>query len=480
MRSRRVRLAIAGFLLLLTVFVGWAAFPRDFFFPRLTLARGAPPANIVVGENIQISKPHARIPFTECVIAADPGHAGRLFAASAYWPQPRGMSLVGYLSDDAGATWRTSLELVADRVHKSESLGDPTAAFGPDGELYLVHMRTDDVKERADPMHVGRPGAGSLDWLCLPAGATAWELRGRIDRWIDRPWIAVDVTQGPHRGRLYCTSNVVTPQLITSGDGGRTFQFPQVPYSQRGSAYPAQPVVLSDGTVIATFRCFRDKQFEWEPTDMPTFISVDGGQSLQMGPDAGHWKHPNLIPNLTTTLGYFPQLAVDPGSPRFRDFLYIVWAQRFDNRRTSEWILFSRSTDHGKTWSAPVNLSEQPEKANPGSDYIAYIPCIAVNKAGVIAVTWYDRRGLPGSGYPNLKGWNVRMRVSTDGGVTWHPSVQINSQPSTGNITGWHTAGLCADAAGRFHPAWIDDRTGIPQLWTASITVGPPAGDLPK
>jgi hypothetical protein len=34
-----------------------------------------------------------------------------------------------------------------------------------------------------------------------------------------------------------------------------------------------------------------------------------------------------------------------------------------------------------------------------------------------------------------------------------------------------HTAGLTAAADGRFFPAWIDDRTGRPQLWCAPCTV---------
>ena len=63
------------------------------------------------------------------------------------------------------------------------------------------------------------------------------------------------------------------------------------------------------------------------------------------------------------------------------------------------------------------------------------------------------------------------MRVSRDGGRTWSPSVQVTSKASTGQLTGWHTAGLCADASGNFHAAWIDDRTGKPQLWTARVTV---------
>ncbi len=46
----------------------------------------------------------------------------------------------------------------------------------------------------------------------------------------------------------------------------------------------------------------------------------------------------------------------------------------------------------------PVPLSEQPG-AKPGEKtYDAFIPAVAVNKAGVVAVFWYDRRGLAPDG----------------------------------------------------------------------------------
>jgi hypothetical protein len=30
---------------------------------------------------------------------------------------------------------------------------------------------------------------------------------------------------------------------------------------------------------------------------------------------------------------------------------------------------------------------------------------------------------------------------------------------------------MAADAAGAFHPLWIDNRTGVKQVFTASVTV---------
>jgi hypothetical protein len=38
-------------------------------------------------------------------------------------------------------------------------------------------------------------------------------------------------------------------------------------------------------------------------------------------------------------------------------------------------------------------------------------------------------------------------------------------------LDGGHTAGLAADAGGQFHAVWVDNRTGLHQLWGASIDV---------
>ena len=94
-------------------------------------------------------------------------------------------------------------------------------------------------------------------------------------------------------------------------------------------------------------------------------------------------------------------------------------------------------------------------------------PRLRVNKEGVVAVSWYDRRGLPkpavgpGNLIPPAEGYDARLRVSCDGGKTWLPSVRLNQVPMTGQLIearGW--AGLAASADGRFHAAWIGDSTG--------------------
>lgn len=178
----------------------------------------------------------------------------------------------------------------------------------------------------------------------------------------------------------------------------------------------------------------------------------------------------------------FPYLAADPGSTRFASRTYCVWSD--GGGPNGERIYFSATSDHGESWSAPVVLSEQPMQEGADGEYSSFMPCVAVNPDGDIAVCWYDRRDLPKavvvptdlttySGAPVFKrqtdGWNVRLRVSLDGGESWLPSVQVNEQPGVGMIDVGHTMGISAGADGRFHVAWIDNRTGINQLWTSAV-----------
>jgi hypothetical protein len=118
-----------------------------------------------------------------------------------------------------------------------------------------------------------------------------------------------------------------------------------------------------------------------------------------------------------------------------------------------------------------------------------FLATVAVNKRGVVLVTWYDR-----SDNPDL-GWYVRARASLDGGETWLPSIRVSEKPNTfpprkvftqtwveehrhvvtifqpSQFFAGDYAGLAADARGTFHALWVDNRTGLPQVWTAAIEV---------
>lgn len=105
------------------------------------------------------------------------------------------------------------------------------------------------------------------------------------------------------------------------------------------------------------------------------------------------------------------QMALRIGSD---DTIYVLWNSNIDGiANTPERIFFARSTDHGKTYSLPVDVSDAPA----GIEHC--FPAIATGAApGDVRIGWMDTR--TGS-------WNVFFRKSTDGGITFSKAVRISS-----------------------------------------------------
>jgi hypothetical protein len=72
--------------------------------------------------------------------------------------------------------------------------------------------------------------------------------------------------------------------------------------------------------------------------------------------------------------------------------------------------------------------------------------------------------------------------TDADGAITWLPSARLSAAAHVADDdtrkNGGDTAGLAADADGVFHRVWIDNRTGIPQMWTTTVTIRPKGHSL--
>src|SRR5262249_33931237 len=122
--------------------------------------------------------------------------------------------------------------------------------------------------------------------------------------------------------------------------------------------------------------------------------------------------------NALSTMGY---LATDTQSKYFKDRLYAVWA---DARSGRSEILFSYSSDRGKTWAKPKSLNDDRPFAEGGQGPEDFMPVVAGTPAGVVGVMWYDRRE-----HSDNLGWDVRFSASLDGGDTFSPSVKVSEAP---------------------------------------------------
>jgi hypothetical protein len=444
-----------------------------------------------VGANVQISKQYAAVPHYENLAAGDPDHPGRLIACASLVDEDRAAAGPRcYVSFDDGLIWSASLT-----GEMGRAVGDPTMAYGRGDTLYFTNIVRPKENLSAN-IGVYR----SVD------GGKTWKHMGLFP-FVDRQTLVVDRTNGRYAGRLYYSGSVSvrgvdgrdvsTLHLYTSKDGGVTFDHVQVSALEPGASLssPSTSVVLSDGTLAFLTEHGLDRTAS---TKLQLTTSTDGGVSLNPPTTVAEWSRDFS----KSQGGLFAQLAVDPGSAAFKDRLYAVWP---DNAVGRIEIRFSFSADSGKTWSPPVVINDDrpPHDRDRGPDHM--LPAVAVNRQGVVLVTWYDRRDIGDN-----MGWKIRAAASVDGGETFTPSVLISDtssmftdrtawvlerqprvvggatlgargakgQPMSVDValndfflTGGHTSGLAVGANDVFHAVWIDNRTGVPQFWTAPISV---------
>lgn len=464
-------------------------------------------SEVVVGRNVQVSGDFASINHHEVVIAAHPTRPTLLACSMLGDHDGRAVNSVAYRSFDGGAHW--SLAAVADE-HFAD---DPSCAFGPDGTAYFVTKTNTGIdmipgaSSDTDSLHVRRSRDDARSWDAVLHGPHA----------NDRPFIAVDTTRGPRHGALYVAFD---DHLHAEEGGHRNADFRHAlvlaASADRGATFPvssarglldqhadtqaaslaAGVVVLSDGSVVTLQHHLK---LGANNAGTGKLREVGGWLQVFRSRDGAHSLDPaSRIATVVTgynapwSRGVTGSIAADPGSARRRDALYVVWTDFSSGHGV---IRLTRSVDMGKSWSVPVAIGndESPRAAEDSSD--SFMPTVAVNRDGVVGVMWYDRRRHAGT-----SAYDVRFAASTDGGVTWGRSRQLSESPNDErqqrraaeatdsvptrtaagawrpargrfSVTGGDTAGLVADATGRFHALWVDNRTGVQQVWTATVDV---------
>jgi hypothetical protein len=154
-------------------------------------------------------------------------------------------------------------------------------------------------------------------------------------------------------------------------------------------------------------------------------------------------------------------LAISPTVDPKNGDLYLTWE---DTGPHPPAVLFSRSSDKGVTWSAPVKVND----AEPGRqwDFDEMEPAVSVAPDGRIDVAWLDYRNdytfKPGPKAENAL-QDVYLSSSTDGGRAWSPNMRVTDRSIDRRLsdvwaTGVHTAvGLHALNTGAYL-AWDDSR----------------------
>ena len=399
-------------------------------------------------------------PLVEPHLAIDPLHPQRLLAAAfaqrdARLPYPQGLDeqkCATFLSEDAGQTW-TRRELDATRCF------DPWVAITPDGAAVVtVIARHRSFAQQGD--------GGLLAYRSADRGATWDSLPFGLGRNHDHTTITVDLSQGPRRGWLYISSHRGRSNdegryryglyLARSRNGGRSFDDPvwMIPNNLHNLA--EMPVVLSDGTLVASFV---DGSF--------TPDSSNGRRGEVLFERRRAWVVRSTDGGISFSVPLFVTDACGP-PPGYRLSAFAADVSRGPHDGNLYFachaagrgpIVVTHSSDRGETWS-PVVAMAKTER-----DSVTYpIPGIAVNDRGQVLVAWTGGAASPAMNCET----DLYASASTNGGKTFSSPVRIAACAGGGDYFG--IVGL---PGGRFRIIWPGTREGAQQLRTASIAVVP-------
>ena len=442
---REVSLITASMMLLTTTFDASQIRPR------------APAVEVGADAVVPVSIPMR--PLVEPHLAADPRNPQHLVGAATVSVQDEAnlslMRCVAVATFDGARTWV---------VHEFDFQGceDPWVEVLDDGSAIFVGMENRN-RGIVHPWLYRSPDGGRT-WTTPPHSFGPNH---------DHPTLVVDRSFGRFRGALYVVSmHAVRDEngrwqsktfIARSMDGGATFA-EVIEHDLLSLNYgPMKAAVLSDGSLLvpllARHRYDADARSIVPLKNVLLFAvrSEDGG---------AHVGRLTLVTDTCNALrnGGFPSLAADPSRAR-------VFAACLDGGRAGPFVM--RSDDGGDRWSDPVHVPKTAPTAPTGQ---RRVPNIAVNRDGILAVTWVDRGSDPAS-----RCWDVFVAISADGDA-FSDAHNVSTKPSCpatpGN--GWAAerhpfgggySGLVAAADGTFHLLWADSREDHYQLRTALVRV---------
>ena len=350
------------------------------------------------------------------------------YAFSAFQPTTYQQRIYLARSTDLGLTWDTT----------------PLPRIGPDpaSRQFGADAMPSIVIDREDPKRV---------WVSWWSNNGTWNLPASISGAESSVWC-----------RLVDNKILARPWVATSTDSGRTFSAP-VDMAPGIGHCTTEPYITQakDGALLAFFgEATRTLEAGKAPPAHLFFsVSRDGGKTFTVKPihEQGGIADGRASTSTSDWLGAtYPAVDLDTGN------VYVTWEALGEGVPR---ILFMRSTDNGRTWSAPVKVNDGDPKRD--WDFVEQFPTMGVAPNGRIDIAWYDWRNDPGykDGDTDNLFQDIYYASSTDGGRTFSKNVRLNDRiidrrfgpRPQGSIIG--PLGLASTDEAVF-VAWDDTRNG--------------------
>ena len=385
----------------------------------------------------------------EPAIAADPGSGYVYTLVTRYAGKPcSGNCPSPYIdlrvSPDGGATWPTDKPLCA---CKGSGQFDPIIEVAPaTGAVYAAYMNGFNIVFTKSTNH----------------GAT-WsapvKVYGNVS-WNDKPTIAV----GDNGVDVYISFNGPTggdPWMAQSHNSGATWTQTKLVDSNR-YYFDFDSDVAADGTVY-----FAETSILYggggnkgtTPSgqiEEHVFISRDRGATWENRTIASVWPGLACVADGCTPDFYLGHIALSADAGGKVVAVY-DGAPAAGGLQTIE---ARRSSDGGRTWSAPTTLSTVGEETTA--------PAIESRGAGDVRAWYYQT-----SGGGNVDAWNVWYRTSADAGATWSAALKISD--ATGGAAYKSAAGF-AEVYGDYGEIAITNTGKSIAIWGEGTSYSGPGG----
>lgn len=399
------------------------------------------------GKEVVVSKSVS--PESELHAAINPGDTNNI-VVGAMLQSSSGLSFPIYYTKDLGNTWRKAT--FNDQPY-SGSLraggGDPMFTYNVDGSV--AYMTWIDVALRdfifdsiyaniffATSTNGGQSWKTSLDQtlvseiLINDGGSQAG------GAFPDKEWLTCDRSNSAHRGTIYgsyllFTQDSVTLHVASMKSGETTFTTRrQVSLANIVALQIATLDADSAGRLHITFHGTEDAKVY----NIYHVVSADGALTFS---EPKIISRAEIASHSSTSAEYVipgfadrqvPSVQVACGRAQFADEVYCVWDALgvAENANNGSEVFFSRSTDGGATWSAPLVVNKDVGEITSEQ----YRATITVNDKGVICVGWYDGRESSDN-----TAVHYYTAFSFDGGRTF-----VAEQPVTTKTMDFTTVGL--------------------------------------
>lgn len=408
----------------------------------------------VSGTNVVTQYPNIRVfssPFdqTEPSISVSPATSSNLFIGA---NTDYGMGY--YSSFNAGANYSGG-DIIPGSLYYSTN---PYVAHNNTGTLFFNYLDDYIVTDRSFNNGVNWGGR-----MVVPSSTL-----------YDMNTVAVDNSpSSPFYNRVYVAwSNFNLPQpkiyLSYSTNDGLTFSSSQPIGSPQANHYEqgAKIVVASNGTVYCLWATPNIANNNIE--DKIAFTkSTDGGVT---------WSAPTYPITINGIRGFlplngirvnsFPSVSIDNS-----DKILVTWAQKNLAPAGSDIdVCFSYSTNGGTSFSTAIRVND--DAINNGKNQ--FLPWITTdNSNNNIAIAFYDNRDAYRS-----DSCDIFTAVSTNGGTSF-TNIKVSDRTHRPTQLSGYADGYYSDYIGiaasnnTLYPAWADNRNGVVQIYTSTVSLKP-------